>query len=253
MADENPYESTKSTPTVASGNPALVILGKLFLACVVLLIVAAMLMPLNRGGANRAARRMRCQNQMKQITLALLNYDAAHGKLPPAYTVDDEGRPLHSWRTLILPYVEQGDLYDSIDLTKPWDDPVNAHAREAVVDAYLCPSADHEASRTTYQVVAGAGYVFDGAKPMEFYDITDGPERTLLVVDVAADYAVEWMAPQDSTLEAVYQQFVEQEFNHPSGMQVGFADGHASMLDASSTREALRSMLTIAGGEQVEE
>ncbi|MEL7264459.1 MAG: DUF1559 domain-containing protein [Planctomycetota bacterium] len=69
---------------------------------------------------------MACSNNVKQIGLGLANYHASWNSFPPAYTVDANGNRLHSWRTLILPYVEQQPLYDRIDLTKPWDDPAHA-------------------------------------------------------------------------------------------------------------------------------
>ena len=73
-----------------------------------------------------AARRMQCMNNLKQIALALHNYSSDYNALPPAYTVDVDGKPLHSWRTLILPYLEQQALYETIDMTKPWNDPASA-------------------------------------------------------------------------------------------------------------------------------
>ena len=91
------------------------------------LITVAMLLPAMRT-AGPAARRAQCVNNLKQIALALFNYESAYNALPPAYTVDAEGKPLHSWRTLILPYLEKQSLYDSIDLSKPWNDPANAEA-----------------------------------------------------------------------------------------------------------------------------
>ena len=97
---------------------------------VVLSIIAmliALLLPATRSG-RYAARRAECVNNLKQIALALHNYEQAHKALPPAYTVDANGRPLHSWRTLILPYLEQESIYRTIDLSKPWNDPANAKA-----------------------------------------------------------------------------------------------------------------------------
>ncbi|HSG73025.1 MAG TPA: DUF1559 domain-containing protein, partial [Planctomycetaceae bacterium] len=91
----------------------------------VIVVLIALLMPVTRN-AGPAARRWACKNNLKQIGLALHNYHDSFGTFPPAYTVDADGKPLHSWRTLILPFVEQQSLYDSIDLTKPWDDPANA-------------------------------------------------------------------------------------------------------------------------------
>jgi hypothetical protein len=57
--------------------------------------------------AREAARKSHSMNNMKQIGLAILNYEEANGKLPPAYTVDKNGKPLLSWRVLILPYLEE--------------------------------------------------------------------------------------------------------------------------------------------------
>ena len=68
--------------------------------------------------------------------------------LPPAYTVDADGRPLHSWRTLILPYLEQEPLYQTIDLSKPWNDPANAKARRNRSSRFSLPrvgrAAEHD-------------------------------------------------------------------------------------------------------------
>src|SRR4051794_27921550 len=69
-----------------------------------------LMMPFTRN-ASGAARRAQCTNDLKQIGLALHNYESSFGVFPPAYTVDSAGRPLHSWRTLLLPYMEQEPLY----------------------------------------------------------------------------------------------------------------------------------------------
>src|SRR5690242_8873949 len=67
-------------------------------ACLAILIL--FLLPATRS-VRPAARRSQCVNNMKQIMLALINYEQSYEALPPAYTVDAKGRPLHSWRTLI--------------------------------------------------------------------------------------------------------------------------------------------------------
>src|SRR5262245_5872973 len=83
-------------------------------------VVVALLLPAQRRG-REAARRTQCKNNLKLIALALHQYEADYHALPPAYTVDRYGNPLHSWRTLILPYLDQQALYNSIDLSKAWD------------------------------------------------------------------------------------------------------------------------------------
>ncbi len=104
-------------------------------------VLVALMLPAVRRCAGEAARRSQCKNNLKQIALALHNYEAHYHALPPAYTVDGDGKPLHSWRTLILPYVDQQSLYSRIDLSKPWDDPANAEALTAnVANSLHCPS-----------------------------------------------------------------------------------------------------------------
>ena len=105
----------------------------------ILALLIALLLPASRG-SREAARRMQCSNHLKQIALALQNYADTYGCLPPAHTVDAEGKPLHSWRTLILPFMEQKELYDQIDLSKPWDDPANEKAMKTKISYYVCPS-----------------------------------------------------------------------------------------------------------------
>lgn len=57
-----------------------------------------------------------CLNNIRQIALAMLNYENANGHFPPAYIADENGKPMHSWRVLILPYLEQEALYKQLSL-----------------------------------------------------------------------------------------------------------------------------------------
>ncbi len=134
--------------------------------------------------AREAARRMSCSNNMKEIGIALHNYHSAYGSLPPAYTVDDQGRPLHSWRTLILPFLEQQALYEQIDLSKPWDDPVNAAIAAIAVPTYMCPSAAEPSAFTSYVAVLDPDGMMMGDRPIRFQDVTDGLSNTVMIVEI---------------------------------------------------------------------
>ncbi len=70
------------------------------------------------SSARPAARRSACMNNIPQISLALINYESANGHFPPPYTTDDDGNPLHSWRVLILPFLEENELYGQINLNR---------------------------------------------------------------------------------------------------------------------------------------
>ena len=60
-------------------------------------------------------------NNLKQIGVALLNYQDAEGKLPSATGAGADGKPLLSWRVRILPYIEEAELYRQFHLDEPWD------------------------------------------------------------------------------------------------------------------------------------
>src|SRR5207248_2869881 len=74
--------------------------------------------------AREEARASQCLC-IKQIGLALLNYHDTYGSFPPAYVADATGKPIHSWRVLILPFMEQSSLYNAYSMAEPWDGPNN--------------------------------------------------------------------------------------------------------------------------------
>lgn len=221
------------------------------LCVIAILLVIALLLPARRG-ATEAARRAQCSNQLKQIGIALRNYHSSYGVLPPAYTVDAEGNRLHSWRTLLLPYLGYQGLYSTIDLSKPWDDRANARPGETTVDCYRCPSAIYDEGLTTYLGIVGPDCVFTGADSRAFAEVTDEFLETMAVIDAPFDNAVPWMSPNDISEEEVVSMEPETHTNHPGIVQALLLDGSVTMIPLDSDPANLRAMMTIAGGEEVE-
>jgi len=214
-------------------------------------LLIALLLPAVRT-SSVAVMRAQCVNNLKQIALALYNYEKEHKSLPPACTVDAHGRPLHSWRTLILPYMEEGPLYKTIDLTKPWDDPVNAKARETPVQAYRCPAADEpKVGMTSYLAIVGPSNFLSPDGPRSLAEITDGTDKTIAVIEVPDQYAVHWMAPVDASEGLVLSLGKDTKLHHPGGQNAGMADGSVRFLKTSTAEKVLRTLMTIAGGEVV--
>ena len=56
--------------------------------------------------------------------MAVAMYEEANGPLPP-FVPDENGKPMHSWRVVVLPYAEEVVLYEEYDFSKPWDSPEN--------------------------------------------------------------------------------------------------------------------------------
>ncbi|APW61605.1 DUF1559 domain-containing protein [Paludisphaera borealis] len=216
----------------------------------IIALLIALLLPLNRGGARHAARRAQCVNNLKGIALALHNYEQEHKALPPAYTVDAQGNPLHSWRTLILPYLEQKSLYQTIDLTKPWNDPANAKALATSLPIFRCPVVGPGNTTTYLANTAPNGCLIPG-QPRNLAEITDGTTSTLMVIEAGEEHAVPWMAPVDADESLVLSLGSDAKLPHTGGVNACFVDGHVQFLKASTPAKLLRGLISIAGGEEI--
>ena len=95
----NPYEpAKKSTETSHKKGPAKFVLIWVFFSVCITGLLIALFLPAVRN-TRPTTQRIQCANNLKQISLAMHNYLDVNESFPPAYTVDAEGRPLHSWRT----------------------------------------------------------------------------------------------------------------------------------------------------------
>ncbi|WP_373653860.1 DUF1559 domain-containing protein [Schlesneria sp. DSM 10557] len=204
-----------------------------------------MFQDVSRG--REAGRRTICRNNLKQIALALHKYHDTYFTFPPAYTVDGDGRPLHSWRTLILPYLDQQELYESIDLSKPWNDPVNAAARQTVVSAYKCPFASSKEASTTYLAVVTPTSALRPIDSCRIEDIKDGTSNTVLVVEVPLSESVNWMAPSDSDEGLLQSVWNTAKVSHVGGGHVLFADGSVRLVSINMPFETLQGLITVSG------
>jgi prepilin-type processing-associated H-X9-DG protein len=249
---DNPYESPESEDKTATpetdGARWGVRLIEMLAVVGVICVLVALLLPATRG-SGEAARRIHCSNNLKQIALALRLYADEFGALPPAATVDANGNPLHSWRTLILPYLEQKRLYEKIDLAKPWDDPANAAAFESAVPFYCCLSADAPPTHTTYLAVAALGGCFRPNEPRTLSEITDGHGQVLMVIESPADDHVHWMSPTDASEEALLKFATATNLSHRNGFNAVFVDGSTRFLNAELSATRLRALISIAGND----
>lgn len=225
---------------------------ELAVAFVVVAVLIALLLPAQRR-ARPAARRTQCKNNLKQIGLALHNYHDTWGAFPPVYTVDADGKPLHSWRTLILPYIDQAPLYNQLNLSKPWDDPANAEAFKTSVPTYLCPSTPGTDGKTVYLAVAIKGGCMEPGASRTIKEITDGTSDTILVIEVPHEQAVTWYVPQDADA-AVLQGFSSKsKETHTGGRHALMGDGTVRFISQNIAPPTFQALLTTAGGETIGE
>ena len=235
MNAENPYEPPHSdAPRPSRGVRWLAWLA---VASVGGLILMGLLLPMYRPGVSTVARRVTCASNLRQIALAMQFYADEHGTLPPASTRDADGRPLHSWRTLILPYLEHQELFESIDLTKPWDDPANAAAGKRMPSVYRCPGAELPAGRTTYMVVVSPAGCFRPDRSVALAEVPK-PSQTLLVAEFPIDRALPWMAPEDADEELFVTMGSGKPPAHGGGLTIiAFVDTRAAAVSPDDTTD----------------
>lgn len=205
-----------------------------------------------------ASRKPQCKTHLKQIGLALHNYHDEFGCFPPAFVADDKGRPIHSWRVLILPWLDQKALYDEYLFDEPWDGPNNSRLAERMMEVYSCPRAEQKLDSperffTSYVAVVGSETAWPGTESISTSDIKDGTETTVIVVEVT-NSGIHWMEPRDlhvvqmsRTVNGKAGQGISGP--HKDGAYVLRADGAVLFVRDGMSSAGIDALLTIDGEE----
>lgn len=236
------------------------LVGIAFLGCFLAVIVW---LSNAMNGVRSVARASQCSGNFCQIALAIANYESQWGALPPAYTVDASGKPLLSWRVLILPQLEQQTLYARFNLSEPWDGPNNIKLISEMPHIYACPNhrpdfRDPDFRKypfTSIVAVTGPRTAFPGATPRKLDEITDDRAQTLVLVEVS-NSDIPWSAPVD--VDARGLSMSSSTRPGPSsydraGINAVFGNlRYGPRLPRDLTNEHLRALSTIDGGEHVD-
>ncbi len=144
-----------------------------------------------------AAQRTNSINNLKQIALAMWNYDSVYQGFPAAAICDKKtGKPLLSWRVSILPFIEEKALYKQFKMDEPWDSEHNLKLAKNMPKIYFHPKANKPGDdKTHYRLFYGKGAAFELNKTTQINNITDGTSNTLMVVE--AEESVVWTNPND--------------------------------------------------------
>jgi hypothetical protein len=214
----------------------------------------ALLLPAVQA-AREAARRNQSINNVKQIMLGLLNFEATHKRFPAQANLGPDGKPLLSWRVHILPYLEQRELYEQFHLDEPWDSEHNKTLISRMPEVYLDPSSKLVVAdgRTHYLGAEGEGRLFEsGAKNgRAMMSIRDGTTNTIAVVQVDDSRTVEWTRPDDWELGPDESALGLGRLHAGGIFLAGFCDGHVTVIAESIDPNQLKALLTVAGGEVV--
>ena len=216
---------------------------------------------------------MVCANHLKQIALALHDYHDTWDCWPPAVTYDETGRAMHSWRVLVLPFLEQQALYEAYDLNEPWSGPNNSTLLSRMPEVFRCPSFTAREKRTgqtsycTNYVAVTSALRTDQPRKLStawpdktllgFRDLIDGSSNIILVAESFTDPVV-WTEPRDLHYETLPLAIndgtgVGLSSYHPGGCQVALADGTVRFLPDTIPADTLRKLLLCNDGEPVED
>lgn len=192
------------------------------------------------GQVRAASTRTVSMNNLRQLALGSLNYESAYRKFP----VDDEN---FSWRVKILPFLEEGNIYNQLKMDEPWDSDHNKKILAKTPKVFQAPGSRLDEGMTVYRGFKGTLGGDDG-DAIGFGQITDGSSNTILVAQVPDAMATHWAKPD--SLE-VNDEIVK-KLLASKGFLTAFCDGSTHQIPASIGDDGLKHLLDPSDGNVVD-
>ena len=199
------------------------------------------------------ARLVDSRNNLRQIALATLNYEATFRRFPSDLpTLDAEAAdntPKLSWRVHILPFIEQNNLYEQFRQDEPWDSPHNKKLLGKMPDVFRSPASRANKGMTRYRGVGGENGIFAQKRrgKVSFGSITDGSSNTILVLECPDEMAVPWTKP-DTGLDYDKVKLSQLLTTYGSGVNAAFCDGSTRMIPKDCSQKDLSSLMQMNEG-----
>ena len=201
-------------------------------------------------GGDRGDRLM-SQNNMKQLGLAMHNYESANRTLPAPAVIGKKGKQLLSWRVTVLPYLEQDALFRQFKLDEAWDSEHNLKVlKDTPMPAvFALPGVTKPGDKETYyRVFVGNGAAFEPLRTMKFAEFSDGLSNTILLATAAT--GVPWTKPDELAFDPKGD-VKKLLMMDGDGSNVLFADGSVRFLRKALNGENLLRLITRADGNVV--
>ena len=200
------------------------------------------------SGTRVAAQRMSSQNNLKQLGLAIHMYSDMHNELPPAIVKDASGKPLYSGLVLLLPYLEQDNIYQQFDKSKAWDDPANINLSKQMIPVFMnAASTDTRPGHCDYMLVGGPNAMLSETGKNTFGNILDGTSNTIMAVEVGNGKSLEsWAQP------VAWDPSKPFDSPNPTVVNVLFGDGSVRALPKTTPAQTLRLISDRQDGQAVD-
>lgn len=200
--------------------------------------------------ARQAAQRMDSSNNLKQLGLALHNYESAYRHLPATAILErGTGKPLLSWRVAILPFIEEAALYNEFHLDEPWDSEHNIKLLDRMPATFSHKAKKVKPGYTVYVAPVNEETLLRKEELTTFADITDGLSNTIMVVEASEEAAVPWTKPEDLDIDPANPLKKLASNATPGILQALFGDGSVRVISLSVDVNVLNALFTRAGGE----
>ncbi|HBJ37612.1 MAG TPA: hypothetical protein DDZ51_23220 [Planctomycetaceae bacterium] len=245
---------------------------RLVAAAVVLVLVICGSVAMVRYGSpaltSIQTNRLRVQSirNIERIASALNAYAADHGTYPPPVIRRPDGTLMHSWRVLVLPYLDQKELFNDYDMNQPWDSPSNLELTSRMPAVYRAASSQLYGSDAAYFLITGPGTLFPPApasdpagsfRPLSPGAVSDDHGQTLLVVEASSltsNYYPSWLEPHDLDVTLMQGVIGTSSGREMGGVNVGGAvvatvDGRSHFLSDQTSPSTVMALITVSGGE----
>jgi prepilin-type processing-associated H-X9-DG protein len=197
------------------------------------------------------------RQNLQQIGAALWEHEEKSRDPLAGGTFDEFGRPMHSWVTHLLPYLEQAPLYDRVRRDLPWSAPENQAAFQTQLEVMRIPF-DSAAPVVTAEGYAIANYaanvrLMGPNRGVPFERIPDGTSNTIAIGEVFAVPRA-WGDPRNWRDPAIGINTSPEAFGLPTnrgGCTFLFADGSVRFISQNTDRAILRKLATPDGGEKI--
>jgi hypothetical protein len=193
-------------------------------------------------------------NCLKQMLLGVHTHAHYHKAQWPGPTFDRKGRALHAWQTMLLPYIEEVQLYRHIRQDVPWQDPHNLPWLRKRVGVYQSPYV-HEVEIDGLSASHFAGNVHVlGGRPIQVKDFADGASNTLVMGEAAGEF-LPWGKPGNVRDPGLGINRGAYTFGNPDPRidhaLFALADGSVRVVNENVNPRVLKALATPAGGEVV--